>query len=127
MPKQRFDAEVPDGMRLGFAYGAEGGTRGLLCDEKTDKLIGQAVFFEVEDDDDDDWWTSTHQGRPDTQRQRDEERDQLIADIAGTLAFLVVAMPQRQAMVAGQGGSGLQIDADEGQVEVEANNRVQDD
>lgn len=88
MARQRFEAEVPDGMRLGFAQTSEGGVRGLLFDEETSKLVGHAEFFEAEDEDD--WWSSTHPGSPDTPPQRDEEYDELIAAISDALALLVI-------------------------------------
>jgi hypothetical protein len=88
MARQRFEAEVPDGMRLGFAQGSEGGMRGLLFDEETNKLVGHAKLFEAEDDDD--WRSSTHQGSPSTPPQRDEQYDEFIAAISEALAHLVL-------------------------------------
>lgn len=51
MARQRFETEVPDGLRLGSAADSEGGVRGLLFHERTNRLVRHARFFPVHDGD----------------------------------------------------------------------------
>lgn len=71
--RQRFEAEVPEGMRLGSARSHDGGFRGMLFDEETNKLVTHANFYEVEDDED------------------DEDDDEFVKAISGALALLVIS------------------------------------
>lgn len=48
MAKKRFEVDVPDGQHLGKVRDS-GGTRGLLFDDKTGKLVGHAELREVRD------------------------------------------------------------------------------
>ena len=49
MAWQRFEIDVPDGMRLGEATDSEGGLRGMLFDERTNRLVTFARLFPAHD------------------------------------------------------------------------------
>lgn len=50
MTEKLLAVEVPEGMRLGFSQDTDGARRGLLFDEKTNKLVRHAELYEVDDD-----------------------------------------------------------------------------
>ena len=83
MSRQRFDVEIPDGIRLGFAQNSDGGMRGLLFDQRTSKLIGHAELFEPEEEEEenDDGFDTDH-GDAEAPPERSEDYDAFVEALA---------------------------------------------
>jgi len=83
MAKKLLQTDVPEGMRLGMVKDSEG-VRGLLFDDKTNKLVGHAELFEVDDDEDGE--------KPDPEPiDRDDEYDEWVDLLSQLLTAALIA------------------------------------
>lgn len=87
MARKVVEVEIPDGTRLGFAQDAEGGRRGLLFDNETNKLVGHAELFDHELGDDS--WTSSGPSRDGgDDEDKTDEAAEAIAQALTALVFI---------------------------------------